>query len=455
MIRIICPSNNIPERRYAIEVIFNDLLGCNLTADDIQFDAQAVNYTIQVDGKEIVVEDHFFQQYPEPLSYLKAEHLPAELVYFHAMGKEIPIIYGVDRYEETENRVTIGLDIFASTFFMLTRWEEVLLGREEKGDCDETQLFTVKHDVYQRAIVHEYETLLRTLLNRMGFATDVNRSYQLVVTHDVDGIITPTWIDVAKTLYRQKVLGLPKKRRPADLTWRQQITYRKKYPTAFSQFQLYLDLCRKHQAQEWFYMKVCRMGEEECTYRDDDKRTKAVIRRIQALDYANVSLGFHPSQSTFCKQEQWNKEVERLKQLIGELPIYGRNHHLLYNETTYRWWERLMCETKGRTGIVSNCVFHKRVGFRSGVAVPYTIFDLYERKPLQIKEVPCEIMDSAIRLHKYPSAEAAQSDIEKVIDEVRKYQGCLLLTWHIYIRSVETIDYYYKWCQETMQYASK
>lgn len=63
MIRIICPSNNIPERRYAIEVLFNDLLGCDLSADDILFDAQAVNYTIQVDGKEIVVEDHFFQPY--------------------------------------------------------------------------------------------------------------------------------------------------------------------------------------------------------------------------------------------------------------------------------------------------------------------------------------------------------------------------------------------------------
>lgn len=129
MIRIICPSNNIPERRYAIEILFNDLLGCDLSADDIQFDAQTVNYTIQVNGKELVVEDHFFQKYPEPLSYLNAEHLPSSLSYFHAKGQEIPIIYGVDKYEESANIITIGLDIFASAFFMLTRWEESMYGR--------------------------------------------------------------------------------------------------------------------------------------------------------------------------------------------------------------------------------------------------------------------------------------------------------------------------------------
>lgn len=455
MIEIRCHNDNMAERKYAINVLFNELVGIPTDAYTICFDEGCSGYEIRMGERCAMVADYFFIQYPNPMSYLCAENIPTSLSYFHGLGMEIPIIYGTDSFKEEQGRDVVGLDIFASTFFMLTRWEEVLLGREDKGDCDETQLFTVKHDIYQRAIVHEYETLLRILLNRLGFDTEIERSYHLVLTHDVDGIITPTWMDILKTLYRQKVLGLPKKRKPADLTWWQQIAYRKKYPTAFSQFQLYLDLCRKHQAQEWFYMKVCRRGEEECTYLDNDKRTKAVVSRINALGYSNVSLGFHPSQSTFGKQEQWNKEVERLKQLIGESPIYGRNHHLLYNGVTYRWWERLMCETKEGTGIVSNCVFHRRLGFRSGVAVPYTIFDLNDRKPLLIKEVPCEIMDSAIRLHKYPSAEAARSDIEKVIEEVRRYHGCMLLTWHIYIRSVETIDYYYKWCEETMRYASR
>ena len=40
---------------------------------------------------------------------------------------EIPIIYGTDKMQrESNGDVVVGLDIFASTFFMLTRWEENL-----------------------------------------------------------------------------------------------------------------------------------------------------------------------------------------------------------------------------------------------------------------------------------------------------------------------------------------
>ena len=168
MLKIICPSNNIPERSYAITVLFNELLGCDLSSEAICFDNSVEHYEIYCGGKKVVVEDHFFQKYPDPLTYLDQSHIPTSLNYFHAKDREIPIIYGEDKYVENEESITIGLDIFASTFFMLTRWEESLLGREEKGDCDENQLFVVKMNIYQRPIVHEYEELLKKLLSGTG-----------------------------------------------------------------------------------------------------------------------------------------------------------------------------------------------------------------------------------------------------------------------------------------------
>ena len=42
---------------------------------------------------------------------------------------------------------------------------------------------------------------------------------------------------------------------------------------------------------------------------------------------------------------------------------------------------------------ISNCVFHKRQGFRSGVCVPYRLFDLYQRRVMNLIEHPCQIMD--------------------------------------------------------------
>lgn len=219
MIRVICPNNNVPERRYAVEVIFNDLLDCGLTTSDIQFDSQAENYTVQVGDKQIVVEDHFFQKYPEPLSYLKEGSLPSKLAYLHAKGMEMPIIYGVDKYEETENAVTIGLDIFASTFFMLTRWEESMYGRDEKGDCSEKLLFTVKENIYQRPIVHEYESLLKGILKEWGIGIQ-ERKYCVVMSHDVDGLVPPSWQKIANDFYIQTRYGMPANT-VVHLSWQQ------------------------------------------------------------------------------------------------------------------------------------------------------------------------------------------------------------------------------------------
>lgn len=136
------------------------------------------------------------------MSYLKAEHLPAELVYFHARDKEIPIIYGVDKFEETDNKIVIGLDLFASTFFMLTRWGESLYGRDEKGDCPEDLLFTIKQGIYQRPIVHEYEFFLKELLHESRVQTQ-DRVYSVILSHDVDDLVPPSWSELAINLYRR------------------------------------------------------------------------------------------------------------------------------------------------------------------------------------------------------------------------------------------------------------
>ena len=453
MIRIICPSNNIPERRYAIEVIFNDLLGCNLTADDIQFDAQAVNYTIQVGGKEIVVEDHFFQQYPEPLSYLKAEHLPAELVYFHARDKEIPIIYGVDKFEETENKIVIGLDIFASTFFMLTRWEESLYGRDEKGDCPEKLLFTIRENIYQRPLAHEYEYLLKTLLNNWGISTK-ERAYSVVMSHDVDGLVPPSFKKIAIDACRQIKNG-PPKNPVVNLTWQQKILYKCTFPKAYSQVKLYVKLCERYGIPEWFYFKVCAKGEREATYYYNDKRLKRVIDVLAAKNNPNIYIGFHPSQTAFDNQNQLEAEWRRIVNVSNSHPSLGRGHHLLYNLPTLRMWEKMMSRD-GQPFQVSNCVFHAHQGFRSGIAVPYPIFDYYERKKMNLYEHPCQMMDTVLRYDlKKKSEEERWREIRDIIDVVRYYKGELVLTWHIYIRNVSLIKKYFQWGVKTVDYAAR
>ena len=446
MIQISCPNNNVPERLYAISVLTGEVLGINQSDIKIRFLDDCKNYEIIAGDRILIIEDHFFNRFDVPLSYLKKENVPNELLYFHGLGLELPIIYGDDKYVREDNTVTIGLDVFASTFFMLTRWEESLLGREEKGDCDESLLFCVKHRIHQRPVVNEYADLLRQLLPT-GISSQT-RKYEVVLSHDVDGFLTPTWPRIFLDFIKQTISGAPKNT-VRHLTWQDKINYKKAFPIAFSQFDLYTALTEKYNISEWFYFKVCSKGEAEATYLYDNKEIVNVINRLKAKHNSKIVLGFHPSQNVFDNKEQWNREVSRIAGLLKGKPTIGRNHHLLYNHAILRQWEQMSEQPM----LLSNCVFHKNLGFRSGVCVPYHIFDLYQRRMMDLVEYPCQIMDSAIRLHKYESEEALWDDIHLIANWAKRYDGLLVLTWHIYIRRLDVVMDYFRLCQNTLLYA--
>ena len=454
MLKIVCPSKNIPERRYVISVLFNELLGCGLEEDDVRFDDSSKDYHIQAGEMEIVVEDHFFNEYPDALSYLEASHIPDHLVFLHARGLEIPIIYGRDKYVEEQGRITIGLDLFASSFFMLTRWEESLLGREEKGDCDENELFAVKMGIYQRPIVHEYEELLRILLSEAGIPLK-ERKYVVMLSHDVDGFLTPSFSKIVKDCIKQTIHGAPKNK-ILNLTWREEIKYKKAFPSSFSQFELYTRLSERYNIPEWFYFKVCAPGEVESTYTYNSVQTVDIVNRLKGMHNSRMVMGYHPSQSTIGNDAQWDVESKRIESLLGFVPLIGRNHHLLYNYAMLRNWESMARRTSMGFLDISNSVFHNKIGFRSGIGVGYTLFDIYQRRPMQLKEHPCQIMDTVIRYHmKSNTPEEIWEEIKTVVAYAKKFRCELILTWHIYIRSRNLIRRYFDWCEKVVSYANE
>lgn len=447
MIKIICPSSNLPERIYSIETLFTDVMGCERNEYVIVPDEEAKDYCLLYDEKSIVVEDHFFKYYAEPLSYLNIDNIPTDLHYFHALGYEIPIIYGKDKFVEDGDNIVIGLDLFASTYYMLTRWEEYLIGREEKGDCRERNLFIVENGIHLRPIVNEYADFLLGLLPRSLRIKE--QKYKVILSHDVDGLLTPSWRRIFRDLVHQLRFG-PPTNTAVNLTWKEEIKYKMAFPKDSSQFELYTALSEKYKIQEWFYFKACARGEKEDTYWYNDRRTIGVINNLKKKKNPDFILGFHPSQSVFKDKNQWDMEVSRITNTLGQTPIIGRNHHLLYNVEMLRWWEEL----SEKPVHISNCVFHRKQGFRSGVCKPYHCFDIFKRRTMQIVEHPCQIMDMPIRYERSVKTDEEEwQDIKNIVDQVKRFQGELVITWHIYIRRMSILNNIFPWCEKVIEYA--
>jgi len=77
MIKITIPNNNISERKYIIDIIFNEFLGL-----EIKIGIGSNDYEILLDnGNKLIFKEHFFNKSPNDLEYLKLESIPSVVSY--------------------------------------------------------------------------------------------------------------------------------------------------------------------------------------------------------------------------------------------------------------------------------------------------------------------------------------------------------------------------------------
>ena len=77
MLLIKTPSDNLKERQYVIQIIFDEFL-------EIEFchEIGAPNYEITLENNnKLIIEDHFFSRNKNNLDYLKPDSLPAKIEY--------------------------------------------------------------------------------------------------------------------------------------------------------------------------------------------------------------------------------------------------------------------------------------------------------------------------------------------------------------------------------------
>ena len=77
MFVITTPDNNLKERKYVIDIIFNEFL-------DVKYyhEMGSQDYEIILpNGNKLIFKDHFFNKYSYDLEYLNKENIPTEIQY--------------------------------------------------------------------------------------------------------------------------------------------------------------------------------------------------------------------------------------------------------------------------------------------------------------------------------------------------------------------------------------
>jgi hypothetical protein len=403
---------------------------------NIDFNDHVDSYILEYNNRYVCIEDAFFSKHPEPLAYLDSEHIPTKVPNVNFGIKELdidlPIIYGDEKLFRKGDRLHCGFDIFSSSYFLLTRWEELVIeAKNDLGRVDESSLLAVKHGFHRFPAVNAYCVFLASLLNSIGCpAPDWGYSFRFFSTHDVDWCYLSTWKLLFENL-RKLVSKYGNFKKSSRILWRY-IYYKLKHINPFDSFDEIMALCESIDTKAHFFFKALEPGESGYTYSIHDTSVRQIIKCI--LDREHL-VGFHPSRNSVDSVGRFLSEYYRLANAIPANILMGRTHGLDSNTNTLEFWERAGIKYN------SDCGFQYHYGFRNGCCFPSKVFNPYTRSTLRVYSIPFIGMDSvALRID--ICAEDIVSNVVKLIDQVKRYDGWACINWHSNMfNMVEMKDY--------------
>jgi hypothetical protein len=425
MIVIKTSGVNAPEKEYIIDVFFNNFLGI-----DYKLDFSSDNfcfYEIELSsGNKLVIEDAFFFLYKKPLEYLKREAIPENICFAKnefTSEEDIPVIYGRDfLLIERKNRKKIicGIDIFASAFFMLTRWEEYVNQKRDRHDrFPASESLAMKWLFLNRPVVNEYLEMFWNMLVGLGYDKKRKvRKFEPLVTHDVDKIqkYGKIWFGL-KRLIQDLILHRSLSLFCADFFSELKVILGlRKDP--FDTFDKLMKISETKGFKSYFFF----MENDPHRYSITEKKTIKLILEIQRRGHF---IGMHPNYNTYNDEQQFLKEKNGIEKIVRFILKSGRNHYLQFRvPQTWQIWNDAGMEWD------STLSYADKEGFRCGTCYSYPVFNFLTRRKLKLEEKPLILMDGTLLDYQQYTKTEAFAAAKILIDRTFKYNGNFVFLWH-------------------------
>ncbi len=309
MIEVFFQKKFSEEKKYVFDILLKEILGIEYKYSY----HDAPNYTIVCESKKIEIDDCFFSKIEEEQSpYYKTKSLiPQSIDYWeseYSTEKNIPVLFGKSNCKVQEYSSYIQVDIIAGTFFMLTRWEEIICtGKDKYNRPDESNMLAVKHNFYKRPIVNEYAEFLYNIFIKTGFKINrKTRDFRVFVTHDIDFFLRfDTFLNFTKAVGVEIVKR--KNLKSAFKTIKMYLRYlQKKQKDPFDNFDYFMDISERKNLKSAFYFIPVDKKRKDTSYKFSQEKVKKAIEKIYKRGHI---VGIHPSLKTFDSEENFKTEL--------------------------------------------------------------------------------------------------------------------------------------------------
>lgn len=153
-----------------------------------------------------------------------------------------------------------------------------------------------------------------------------------------------------------------------------------------------------------------------------DIKDPEIVETIKRLDAGGWEIGIHGSYNSYRDLKLLEEEKEVLEGILSK-KVHGISQHYCNLDIPETW------EYHEKLGLVydSTIGFVNEIGFKYGTCFPFHPFNAAEGRTLSIWEIPLTIMDTACSSEKRCVLEECMN----VLNIVEKYNGVLLLRWHL------------------------
>ena len=325
---------------------------------------------------------------------------------------------------------SIPFDIFAASFYLISRYEEYLPHvKDIHGRYTAEQSMAFKYRFLEKPVVDIWAyKLLKAFKEKFPDVEYENRSYEFISTVDIDNAYAYKHKSLVRSiggfvndLAQFKLL---------NILHRFAVVFNiKKDP--FDTFDRFIHTRKEQNIKTIFFFLIG----DYTTFDTNVSASKTNYRLLikEMLDYASV--GLHPSYFTMNNAPLLKKEKERLERIINTPIQRSRQHYLRFSlPETYQNLIDLEVEEDYSMGYASN------VGFRASTCTPFYFYDLDFEIQTPLKIFPFALMDTTLNDYMKLTPRQSLGKIRDLKNEVKAVNGTFITLFHN-----ESLSDYLRW----------
>jgi hypothetical protein len=424
----------LSEKQYLCEIIFNEFLGLqySLKISDIQ------DFKITFrNGRELIIEDHFFSKFrsgidlerlsvPESVNWGSSDFFPED---------KMPILFGDNKISVTEGMIFCCIDVFATIFFMLSRWEEIVNKTRDRHErFPAIQSLAYKNGFLYRPLVDEYVEVLWNMMKQLDSSLQRRKNAgSTIISCDVDAPFEPG----VRSLFRlaRSCSGDLVKRASPVRAIKRLINFALFRFGNYSfdlnyTFDWYLQILEAGKLKGVFYFIPDNSEPGNGLYELQNEEIKKLLLKIDSYGH---EIGVHGSYQSFNDAEKICSQKKRLEDFLEKIGIDrkvegNRQHYLRLDvSVTPDLLEKAGFKYDSSGG------FADSPGFRFGTAKEFSMWSWATRKKLKLKQRPLICMECSVIAENYLALGYSLKARELMAGLKAKslyYNGNFVLLWH-------------------------